>query len=165
MRRTQQLGNLIGKSGGPKAMRATLTSDSLQASSARVTAKIASNAKEALTPRQQTRGSLIGTLEVISVHQGQVVTLYDEINRRATRGTFDRSTQFDLVKSALGKRVVVDGVLSRNSLGEIVSIDMTKIELLPDESDLPSVRDLIGSEPELTGGLTAVEYQRVRREA
>lgn len=168
MRRTQRLGNLIGKEGGAKALRASIPHDAESPGEvekpARVTKRLADNAKEALTPRQQAHGSVLGTLEIVSVHSGQIVTIYDEIRRRAIRGNFDQ-TQFELVKAALGKRVSVDGIVRRNSLGDPVSVLIETIELLPEEHALPTVADLVGSDPDLTSGMPAVEYQRFIREA
>jgi hypothetical protein len=164
MRRTQRLGNLIGGEGGATAFRAFVPGSVDGTETARITKRIAGNAKEALTPKQRTHSSVLGTLEIVSVHRGQVVTIYDEINRRAIRGNFDRQSQFDIVKAALGKRVTVDGVVSRNGLGDAVSVLIEEIEILPEESQLPSVDELIGSDPELTNGLSAVEFQRLIRE-
>lgn len=160
MRRLQNLGNLMRKDGA-RAFRAVKTDDRLQA---RVTPAAAEHAKEALRPRYSASGSVVGRLDVVSVHQGRLFTVYDEIHRRPVRGSFADEIM-PLVKEALGKRVLASGIIKRNSAHQMVSVFVEDFEIMPDDRDLPTVAELVGSDPEFTGGLPAAEWVRRAREA
>ncbi len=160
MRRLQYLGNLMRKNGA-SAFRAVKTDDQLQA---RVTAAAAEHAKEALKPRYSASGSVVGRLDVVSVHRGRLFTVYDEIHRRPVRGSFADEIM-PLVKEALGKRVLAGGIIKRNSAHQMVSVFVENLEIMPEDRDLPTVAELVGSDPEFTGGLPAAEWVRRAREA
>jgi hypothetical protein len=160
MRRLQSLGNLM-RADGAKALRAVKADSQLQA---RVTPASADHAKEALKPRYAATGSVIGRLDVISVHSGRLFTVYDEIHRRPVRGSFPDEIM-PLAKEALSKRVLASGIIRRNSAHQMVSIEVIELEVMPEDGDLPTVAELVGSDPGFTGGLTAAEWVRKVREA
>jgi hypothetical protein len=47
----------------------------------------------------------------------------------------------------------------------MVSIEVIELEVMPEDRDLPTVAELVGSDPGFTGGLTAAEWVRKVREA
>lgn len=153
MRRVQRLANLITEDGA----RAFNFDLARPVRHARVSERSAEHAKQALKPRYRANGSVVGTLEVISVHRQRLFSVYDEISRRAVRGYFTDEIM-DLVKEALGQRVAVDGVVSRNGAGDLVSVLVDQLQVLPDEDDLPTVSRLVGSDPRFTGDKPTEQY-------
>lgn len=176
MRRLKQLGNVIGQSDA-KGFRATMLSrprpdlvtanedlSKLPVLEARLTKRTAANAKEALHPRYQALGSVMGRLDVINLHRSQQFTIYDEIDRRPVKGSFTTEL-LRYVKEALGRRVLATGLISRNGTNQMVSLLVDELEILPQENQLPSVADLVGSDPGFTSGVPADEWVRRVREA
>ena len=160
MRHLQRLGSLLKKNGAI-GFRVIKPDDQREA---RVTPRVAQNAKQALMPRYAAQGAVIGRLDVINVHTAQQFTVYDEIHRRPVRGTFAPEL-IDVVKDALSKRVLATGIIRRNAANQMVSIDVVEIEILPDDATLPTVAQLVGSDPDFTGGLPSDEWVRKTREA
>jgi hypothetical protein len=56
--------------------------------------------------------------------------------------------------------VVVTGVVRRNGAGQMVSILVEELEILRNDNELPTVAELVGSDPDFTGGLPADEWVR-----
>lgn len=160
MRYLRQLGNLLKKNGAT-GLRVIKHDDDREA---RLTPQVAQNAAQALVPRYSAYGSVVGRLDVINVHRGQQCTIYDEIHRRPIRGTF-ASELIDIVKEALSQRVLATGIIRRNAATQLVSIDVEQVEILPDDTNLPTVSELVGSDPDFTRGLPSDVWVRKAREA
>lgn len=167
MRRLKQLGNVMGRNGA-KGFRAVKLESGGELVSARVEARLtrqaAINAKEALSPRYTADGSVVGRLDVISVHKGQQFTIYDEIDRRPVKGSFSEALLGN-VKEALSRRVIATGIIRRNGAGQMISILVETLEILPADHQLPTVGDLVGSDPDFTNGLPADVWVRKVRDA
>jgi hypothetical protein len=127
--------------------------------SATVTEQAAVNVKKLLEPSSSAIGSVAGKLEVISVHGPPRFNVYDLVTKRAVRCRFP-SEQLGEVAAALGRKVVVTGIVYRNSNGEPIRVEKPELRVLPDDAELPTTRDLIGLVPDLTGDLSAEEYVR-----
>ncbi len=166
MRRLKQLGNVLGRNGA-RGLRVEKLEEADEAGSAELVARLTrntgENAKEALNPRYTASGSVVGRLDVVSVHRGQQFTVYDEIDRRPVKGSFPDEL-LEMVKEALGRRVLAAGIVRRNGARQMVSVLVETLEILPDESDLPRVADLVGSDPEFTTGLPVNEWIRKVRD-
>lgn len=121
------------------------------------------NVAKILEPRFSGLGSVAGKLEVISVHGPPRFNVYDALTKRAVRCRF-APERLDDVAAALGRRVVVTGVVHRNAKGDPVKVDRPELRILPDGADLPSVKDLIGLVPDITGGLSSEEHVRRLRD-
>lgn len=102
-------------------------------------------------------GSVIGKLELISLHKQRRFNVYDEVTRRPVKSTF-KPEGLEKVKQALGRRVLVSGIVHRNSKGQPVKVEDSSIEILPLEQDLPSTQELYGIAPAFTGELSTGEY-------
>lgn len=66
------------------------------------------------------------------------------------------------VRAALGERVVAAGRVDRNALGQPVDVRLQSLYVLRDDG-APSVDDLVGIAPGLTGGVDSVEYVAAQR--
>ena len=69
----------------------------------------------------------------------------------------------DEFASNLGRRVIVSGLVSYNATGEPISIAVDRIRAFKEENTLPSIDDMIGLAPDITGELTTEEYIRELR--
>jgi hypothetical protein len=122
-----------------------------------VTRRSADNLRKALYRKRTSIGSVIGKLESITVHTTFKAGLWTEAEGHRVEVLFTRDQQA-AVQSALGKRVEVSGQLTRDAHDRAVSIRMRQIEQLP-EQNVP-LGEIAGADPDLTGGLTTVEYLR-----
>lgn len=92
------------------------------------------------------------------------VSLYDEETRRAVGCRFpDRL--FTTVKEALGHRVRALGEITRDRRGQVLRVDIERIETLPDMPSVPSVDDLLGIAPWYTGEQSTEDFLRSVRGA
>jgi len=103
-----------------------------------------------------------GQLEMISVHRTPTFNVYDTVTHKAVACGFDPA-RLDEIRAALGERVVVTGIVHRNTNGEPVRVEKPELRLLRADADLPTVRDLIGLAPDLTGFVSPDEYVRKLR--
>lgn len=142
----------------------TLTSiNGTRSTPAEVSEIVGRNARAAVTGTSLAYGSLTGVLDVISVrrrkwrigllpdHGPAVMCNVDKLPGELVVGSFD-------------KKVVVAGLLRRNSQGQAVRLDADHLELLPQRSAVRAA-DLVGAIPDLGGGLSVSDYlarQRAR---
>jgi hypothetical protein len=129
-----------------------------------VTPKAGENAKAALAPSTKGIGSVMGRLEMVSLHRRPFFNVYDACTRRAVRCDFDRAKELDEVKAALGRRVLAAGLLHRNKVGQAVRVTLKSLQIIPFENELPTVDDLVGISPDFTGDMTTDEYLRKLRD-
>ena len=61
------------------------------------------------------------------------------------------------------RRVVMSGQLHRNEDGQKERVEVSKIMVLPEAHELPSLDELAGSMQGMTGGLTTEEFLRIMR--
>lgn len=109
-------------------------------------------------------GSLIGRLEVISARRGRkTFGLYTAQTGPAVKCFFGPELQ-PRVMDAFDRRVLAEGIITRKADGQPVSILVGQFEEIPDDSR-PTVDDLLGSQPNITGGLGSVEFIRQQRRA
>jgi hypothetical protein len=131
---------------------------------ARVSAETALNVKRLRVPKSTAIGSIIGLLEVVSVHGPPKYSVYDAVTKRPVRCQF-KPGEIDQVKGALGQRVMVAGVIRRNANGQPLSVEQPRLSAMPGSDDLPSTDDLVGLDPEFTGSVSTDEYVRRLRDA
>lgn len=131
---------------------------------AEVGPEAAEHVRRLRVPKSKAIGSIIGTLEVVSLHRRYEYNVYDSVTKRAVRCTFDPERLED-VKRALGCRVSVAGIIHRNAKGQPLKIDQARLTVLPTEDELPTTVDFIGVDPYFTGDLSTDEYVRRLRDA
>lgn len=126
------------------------------------------HARSAVREADVSIGSITGTLDVISTRakNGVRVSVFDPVNRRAVAGTAS-GTLTDNLRVYWGHRVTVRGRITRNARGQAFRISITDLELLPDDdSGRPTTADLLGADPNWTGGLSVDEFMaQARRRA
>jgi hypothetical protein len=114
--------------------------------------------------RRKSIGSVEGNLELISVHpRSRRFNVYHSVTQKAIKCNLSKEIEAQVIDS-LGRRVIVSGVVSRNALGEPISVDVHRLRVLKDERDLPSIREMVGMALDMTGELTTEEYIRTLRD-
>lgn len=101
-----------------------------------VTRRLAGNVDDLLGGRLKSIGSVEGRLETIALHGRAYFSVYDALSGGAVRCYFP-SEMLEEVREALGRRVVVSGVLWSNRSGDLSSVEVRDLDVLPREEDLP----------------------------
>ena len=105
-------------------------------------------------------GSIEGTIKTNRHSFRGSFDLHQSTSRKVVRCDFPE-TMRDEIEEALKKRhrVAVSGVISYNSLGEPLSVDVQKpLRILRRESELPTPAEMVGLALDLTGDLDTEEY-------
>ncbi len=114
--------------------------------------------------RQQVIGSVTGRLESLNVHARREASLWNELDQRRVVVSFPEE-DYQRVHAALRRRVEVFGILQEDADGRPLRVRLQDLEVLVDDDELPTLSSLVGSMPNLTGGLTPEEYlEHNRRE-
>ncbi|HUW65687.1 MAG TPA: hypothetical protein VMW83_13540 [Spirochaetia bacterium] len=108
-------------------------------------------------------GSVEGSLEMISVHQGCQFNIYEYISGKRIQCHFKRD-QFEVIKTSLGCRVLVVGLIRYNHRGEVLMAKADDVSVLAGDVELPSIDKMAGSVPDISGGLTTSEHIRRLRD-
>jgi len=107
-------------------------------------------------------GSVEGLLDLVSVRGSLHFSVEDHISGRRISCTIGRSL-LQRAKDCLENRVVVEGLLHYDKHGQPTSItDVTSIWPRPDPKR--TIEELVGSQPDFTGGVDAADYVRQLRE-
>jgi hypothetical protein len=104
-------------------------------------------------------GSVEGTLEMISIHRPPRFNVYHSVSLHAVRCNL-REEDVERVRDALGRRVIISGVVSYNRKDEPKSVMVEELEILPKEEELPTIEQFVGSDPNYIGDMTTEEYIR-----
>lgn len=113
-------------------------------------------AEKAVRPSSHAYSSVQGVLSMLKIGARSVRA---EIRTQDRRGVSVHASlaQVAELREKLGERVLAGGILKRNSVGQPVDLDLLQIELAPQPTSL-TAWDLLGSNPDATGGLSTREY-------
>jgi hypothetical protein len=128
---------------------------------ARPTLRVAARVDE-LTERYYEIGSIEGRLEVISVHGGDAVMVYDARWRSRVKCLVS-DAQLEQAKALLGKRVMVRGRIRCEYKRPKEVVDVFEIQPLGDSSGLPQVGDI--APVDLFGDSEPADYLRGEEDA
>jgi len=119
-----------------------------------------------LAPEEKTKGFLRGMLEYINIHQGKnVFRIYPDVGPIKVTCHFPPELTNNAIM-AVGKYVEVKGELRYRAVAKYAhEIIVEEIEIFPSEEELPSLYDLRGIAPNLTGKLSSEEFVRKIRNA
>lgn len=119
---------------------------------------------ETLGPEVHAAGSVKGDLEFINVHgERNVFRIYPSIGANRVVCYF-RDDQLERARGAIGRKVRVFGqvtYLARDPFPSRVQVE--RIDVLADDSALPSFLDLKGIAPQATGQLSSEDFVRLVR--
>ncbi len=121
---------------------------------------------DAVGPDEFSEGSISGTLEAINLHRGLRFTVYPTIGPPKVTAVFHDKELREKVKTGIDHYVTVYGRLQYKNWDPFPhSIEAEDIDIHPPDSELPSMLDIQGMIPGLTGDLNAAEFmEKVRRE-
>lgn len=111
-----------------------------------------------LTVRRRSLGSVEGRLEMISLHKRPRFVVYHALTQKAVTCRFEPDRWLTIVKGALGRRVVVSGVVQSNAKGEPLRIELDDIRILRTRAEIPPAARLGGAAPGYTGELTTSAF-------
>ena len=119
------------------------------------------NARNATAEASLAYGSLVGRLDLISARSTRRrVGLRTDYGSPVTCDV--EAIDQDLYMRFFAQRVVISGTLKRNARGQVVSLLADTLE--PDDDvERISARSLLGAMPDITDGVSAVEYIRLQR--
>jgi hypothetical protein len=128
--------------------------------------QVMEHAREAVRAAEVSHGTVTGTLDILNsrARSGKVrVSIFDTFSRRGVTGWAETELG-DEMRNDWGHRVAASGRLTRNERGQVVKMEIHRIERLPeDNSGRPSTDDLLGISPDWTGGRPTAEFLRGSR--
>jgi hypothetical protein len=139
-----------------------VVSNHLETGRAVVDARLSETVEALITARHEALGSIMGTLEAISIHGRRVARVYPDNARAGIECLFPQALTTQ-VASAFGQRVIAAGVIHRTATGDPIRIELQELTALPNAEDLPSIDDIVGIDPAFTDGLTGEDYVAQQR--
>jgi hypothetical protein len=142
-----------------------IRADSVAPDTLSLTARAAVNVDQLIRPAHKGLGSVEGRLNMISLAGARPkFEVYDALTKKPVSCRFEPH-MLDAVKDALGRRVVVAGVVTYNGKGEPFRIVLdSPIRVLRDRPQLPTTEDIERHYPTLTGTVSSREYLDTIRE-
>ena len=114
--------------------------------------------------RNKSIGSVEGRLELVSTHvRTRRFNIYHAITNKAVRCNLPVAMEEQAI-SNLGRRVIVSGIVSYNAVGEPVKVEVDRLRVLKEEKELPTIVEMLGMTPDITGDLSTEEHIRQLRD-
>jgi hypothetical protein len=153
-----RLERLAGKTPiiGPMALFTSDNGPSAPKNQTQITPRTFENVKKLTRARYSAFGSIIGSLDAISVHRNYEFRVWDEKTRKPVTCKF-HPDEIGRVKDLLQSRVTVVGTLTSNASGNPISIVAEEILSAP-KRQLPTISEMSGLIPDFTNGKTMKEY-------
>ena len=124
-----------------------------------VTQRVSASVSELVARTYTTRGSVEGTLEMVTLHGQRYFRVYDAISGIGIPCYF-APEELENVRTGLGKRVSVAGRARVNREGDKMSLQVEKFRIFPPEEELPKPSEIRGLVPDLTEGRLSEDYVR-----
>lgn len=159
MSHARRLVKLIGRNG----MRGLEVSD-LETSTA-ISARAAANIDPLLKTQRRALGSIEGRIETASIHKRPRVIVYLTRTRKAVTCRMPSTAVLEGAAVAMGRRVLASGMVHYNAKGEPLRVDVDRLRVFRPESELPTIDELAGSDPQFTDGMSTADYIRELRSA
>lgn len=159
MNRVEKMTSIIGHN-GTEIIRASIPEDDAVIE---ITQRAYHNLQQLIPEAYKSVGSIEGVMEAISVHKRHFFIVYENLFGKAVTCEFHGLELLDKVKESLGRRVLVRGIVSRNSRSEPRSVRLeSESDFQVFEHDLKVLpfRLLGGTDPRFTGGLSTEEHIR-----
>jgi hypothetical protein len=122
-----------------------------------ITVKTLSQVQDLTNPRSVSFGTVIGSLDTISVHQGLEFRVWDEDTKRPVR-CYLQAKQKAQAMELLGARVLVTGMMKADGYGRPLSMTVEAFDSVSSPISLPTIDEMRGSIPDFTGGLSLKEF-------
>jgi len=110
-----------------------------------ISANLQRNVDRILESVHQEGGTVEGHLDVINIHgPNHYFAVYDDLTGDRIECRFGPAVPLAKIASAVGKRVSVEGEISYRRSGDITQVAADKLIVFPDDSELPTARDVLG---------------------
>jgi hypothetical protein len=118
-----------------------------------------------MAPENTHVGFIRGALEYINIHGGKkLFKIYPEVGPTRVTCHFPDELR-EAAIHAVGQIIEIHGIIHYKAVSTFPhQIDVKKLDVLPDERELPSILDLRGIAPGLTGGVSSEEFVRGLRD-
>ena len=141
-----------------------LVSSGSAGGSGRISHPMARQINRMLVKERVSLGTIEGVIELVSVHSGaRKFNIYHTVTGKTVKCDLPSYIEDDVI-AALKQKVAVSGAIHRNWNGDPVQMKVDRIRILREDNELPSLEELMGSLPDLTGDLRAEEYIRMIRD-
>lgn len=134
-----------------------------QQESVEITQTSVRNLRDLLPESYKAIGSVEGTLEAISIHKKPMFVVYEAMFGKAVSCRWAGLEILNKLKESLGKRVRVQGLVSRNSRSEprtVMLYSASDLQVFGDDLEILPFRSLGGSDPDFTGDMSTEEFIR-----
>lgn len=126
------------------------------------------HAREAVRPFEISYGSVSGVLDLMGTshrNRGMRLSIYDSATRQAVDG-FVHERMAEELRPLWRHRVLTGGKVKRNQRGQVIRIDVDRIERLPDDDrGRPRTEQVVGVAPNWLGGRDVDDFLREARDA
>ena len=138
---------------------ASVNAEGYAGEAVRISDLVRSNAKAAIASRETSVGSVSGIIDVLNARRRGPMrgSIYNPRTRHAVTCLVP-AERADTFVEAFGHRVLVGGVLHRNELGQVISVDVDEVQVMPEGFRTPTVDELLGVDPAWTGELSTSDY-------
>jgi len=122
-----------------------------------VTVRTLNQVQDLTSPKSISFGTVVGSLDTISVHNGLEFRVWDEETKRPVR-CYLHPKQRTQAMELLGLRVLVIGMVKADRYGRPLSMQVETFDSAAIPPALPSIEEMRGSIPDFTGGLSLKEF-------
>ncbi|GEM_PF-2409119 len=112
--------------------------------------------RELTDPKFEGFGSIVGSLDSISVHKGNEFRVWDKSTGKPVRCLF-RPVDLDRVKELLKKTMIASGIVHSNSAGVPIAMDVEELQLV-NAAEVPKLEDIAGLVEDFTEGKSLKAY-------
>lgn len=124
-----------------------------------ITQRVSASVGELAARTYMTKGSVEGTLEMVTLHGQRYFRVYDAVYGVGIPCYFPPE-ELENVRIGLGKRVSVTGRVRVNRHGDKLSLQVEKFRVFPPEKELPKPSEIRGLVPDMTEGRLSEDYMR-----
>jgi len=121
------------------------------------------HAREAVRPFEISYGSISGVLDLVGTshrQRGMRLSIYDPAGRQAVDG-FVAERLAEELRLMWRHRVLAGGKIKRNQRGQVIRIEVDRIERLPDDDrGRPDTDQVLGMAPDWLNGQSVDQYLR-----
>jgi hypothetical protein len=123
------------------------------------------NAGRAIDAVKKAFSSIAGTLEILEQRRGRQPRAFIRVPGLSHGVRIEANAgQTDSLRQAWGSRVLAEGLLKRNIVGQPISLELASLEVVAEAGSSLSPWELLGVDPEFTGGLSTADFiEQVRR--
>jgi hypothetical protein len=121
-----------------------------------ITERTLQNVQQLTGVKYSAYGSVVGSLDSISVHNGHEFRVWDESTHKPVLCKFTEQ-YLEHVKALLKTRVTVVGILNSNSIGNPISISVEEVEPAL-AKELPTIEQMSGFVEDFTDGKSLKQY-------